>query len=78
MCEEMRVLARRLMDDLHQKRELERRRGKSRELASVESDLAEDNALLTKHRLTCPLCRDAPGPILVPDRKALGSISIHN
>lgn len=66
MCEEMKALARRLTDDFQQKRDLLDRRGKFRELVSVEADLAESNALFTEHRLTCPICRDAPGPVLVP------------
>jgi hypothetical protein len=67
MCEEMRALASKLMDDFRQKRDLERSRGKARALAYVEAELAEDNALFTEHRLKCPICKDAEGPILVPN-----------
>ena len=77
-CEEMKALARRLMDDFHQKRDLSGRRGKSRELATVEADLAESNALFTEHRLNCPECRDAHGPVLVPNRNPMQSINMHN
>jgi hypothetical protein len=58
-CEEMNGLARRLMDDFHQRRDLESIRGKARELASAEAELAESNALFTEHRLTCLVCKDA-------------------
>ena len=77
-CEEKNALARRLMDDFHQKRDLLGRRGKSRELASVEAHLAESNALFTEHRLTCPVCREAKGPILVPNGHPSPPMSIHN
>lgn len=68
MCEEMKALARRLTDDYHQKRALVGRPGKARELASVEAELAESNALFTEHRETCPECMEAKGPVLVPNR----------
>ena len=67
-CEEMNRLARRLRDDFHQKKDLVGQRGKSRELARVQANLAESNALFSEHRLTCPVCKVAKGPVLVRDR----------
>lgn len=75
VCEEMRTLARRLMDDFRQRNHLEGRPGKARELASVEAELAECNALITEHRLNCPICRAAGGPVLVPRPQPLAPVS---
>lgn len=77
-CEEMKALARKLMDDFRQKRDLEGRPGKARELATIEAELAESNALVTEHRLTCPICRNAPGPVVVPNRSTVQTIQMHN
>lgn len=77
-CEEMKVLTRRLMDDFHQKKDLQGRRGKQRELDSADADLVESNALFTEHRLKCPVCRDVKGPLLVLDRNSARSMNLHN
>ena len=77
-CEVIRGLTRTLMDDFRQKRDLVGIRGKQRELESAEADLAESNTRFTEHRLACPVCRAASGPVLVPKRNPVRSINIRN
>lgn len=64
VCEELNVLTRRLMSDIRQRAELLGRGHSARALASIEFDIGESNARFTEHRYTCPVCRNAPGPVL--------------